>query len=193
MVGQMRRLSRTTALCAAFSVAAGLCLAAGAAFSQEPGPAEATAAAPAPETIGPDSQLPVPRYASLKAEGANARRGPSMDQPITWIYQRPGLPLQITGESGPWRRVRDPDGAETWMHRQNLEERRTVYVRRLGHEDAALRSSPRPGGRPVAYLAEGVVGRLTACEGGWRRVAVGGRVGWVRSDALWAGEDCLGI
>jgi SH3-like domain-containing protein len=85
--------------------------------------------------------------------------------------------------------VRDPDGAQVWMHAQNLDPRRTAYVAQA----AALRRAARENAQPVAYLASGVVGALTGCEGDWRRVAVGGRVGWVEKDALWGGEDCSGL
>jgi SH3-like domain-containing protein len=146
-------------------------------------------AAADPPTIGPDSHLPVPRFVSLKTEGANGRHGPGLEHRIDWVYQRAGLPLQITGESGPWRRVRDPDGDQVWMHAQNLETRRTVYVT----ASATLRRDARVGARAVAILAPGVVGALTACDDDWRRVAVGGRVGWVENTVLWGGEDCSGL
>lgn len=146
-----------------------------------------SAAADAP-AIGTDSNLPVPRYVSLKTEGANGRHGPGLEHRVDWIYERAGLPLQVTAESGPWRRVVDPDGAEVWMHAQNLDQRRTVYVREL----TALRRNGRAGAQTVAMLAPGVIGAVTGCEGDWRRVAVGGRVGWVQASALW-GADCAGL
>ncbi len=146
------------------------------------------AAANAP-ALGPDSNLPVPRFVSLKVEGANGRHGPGLEHRIDWVYERAGLPLQVTGESGPWRRVVDPDGAEVWMHAQNLDPRRTAYVR----EAAALRRAAREGASPVAYLAPGVIGALTGCDGDWRRVAVGGRVGWVEAGALWGAATCDGV
>lgn len=139
--------------------------------------------------VGTDSNLPLPRYVSLDAQNANGRRGPGLDQRVEWIYQRSGLPLQVIAESGPWRRVRDPDGAEVWMHAQNLAMRRSVYVR----EEAALRRGTQPGARPAAYLQPGVIGALTGCEGAWRRVSVGGRVGWVEADRLWGADDCSGL
>lgn len=149
----------------------------------------ATAAAADPLVVGPDSQLPVPRYVSLSTEGANGRRGPGLEHRVDWIYERAGLPLQVTGESGPWRRVRDPDGAQVWMHAQNLAARRTAYVT----ADIPLRRTPRPGARPVAHLSPGVIGVLTGCEGDWRRIAIGGRVGWAEASALWGAEDCAGL
>jgi SH3-like domain-containing protein len=140
-------------------------------------------------TVGPDSHLPVPRFVSLKTEGANGRHGPGLEHRVDWIYERVGLPLQVTGESGPWRRVQDPDGGVVWMHAQNLDSRRTAYVRRA----TSLRRMNHESSRPVAYLAQGVVGALTACEGDWRRIVVGGRVGWVDKTALWGADDCTGL
>jgi SH3-like domain-containing protein len=148
-----------------------------------------TAAANGAATLGPDSHLPVPRYVSLRTDSANGRHGPGVDQRVDWIYERSGLPLQVTGESGPWRRVRDPDGAEVWMHAQNLDPRRTVYLRQA----TALRRDPRDRSQPVAFLAVGVIGAITGCQGEWRRVAVGARVGWVENAALWGGDDCSGL
>lgn len=132
------------------------------------------------------ADAPATRFVSLKTAGANGRHGPGLEHRIDWIYQRPGLPLQITGESGPWRRVRDPDGGEVWMHAQNLGERRTVYVT----EPAALRRAARSAAPVAAHLSPGVIGALTGCEGEWRRVAVRGRVGWIQAGALWGAGDC---
>jgi SH3-like domain-containing protein len=147
-----------------------------------------TAASADTPPVGPDSNLPVPRFVSLKTEGAHGRNGPGLDHAITWIYQREGLPLRVTAESGPWRRVVDPGGAEVWMHAQNLDTRRTAYLA----EASALRRQPRDGSQAVALLDQGVVGALTGCNGDWRRVAVAGRVGWVRAEALW-GAECAGL
>lgn len=138
--------------------------------------------------VGTDSNLPVPRFVSLKTPGANGRHGPGLEHRVDWIYERAGLPLQVTGESGPWRRVRDPDGAEVWMHAQNLDQRRTIYV----SQATALRRTAHEGSQVVAYLSAGVVASVTGCNGDWRRVAVGGRVGWVENEALWGG-DCAGL
>lgn len=137
------------------------------------------------------SGLPVPRFVSLKTEGANGRRGPGLEHRIDWIYQRAGLPLLVTGESGPWRRVRDPGGAQVWMHESNLQSRRTALVQT--ETDLPLRAAPRPGARVLARLAPGVVAGFTGCRGDWRRITVGGRVGWVPAAALWGAEDCRGL
>lgn len=146
------------------------------------------AAADETATIGPDSNLPVPRFVSLKTEGANGRRGPGLEHRIDWVYERAGLPLQVTAESGPWRRVVDPDGDQVWIHAQNLEPRRTAYVSRA----IALRRNADENAQILAYLSPGVVAGFTGCDGEWRRITIAGRLGWVEADALW-GADCAGI
>jgi SH3-like domain-containing protein len=140
------------------------------------------------DTPSAESRAPAPHFVSLKTPGANGRHGPGLEHRIDWIYQRAGLPLQVTEERGPWRRVVDPDGAAVWMHAQNLDNRRMIFVR----EAATLRRAARADARPLAYLDQGVIGALTGCDGEWRRVAVGGRVGWVAASALW-GADCAGL
>jgi SH3-like domain-containing protein len=139
--------------------------------------------------MGPDSHLPIPRFVSLRTEGANGRHGPGLDHRVDWIYQRAGLPLEITGESGPWRRVIDPSGAVVWMHAQNLDNRRMAYV----SHSTTLRRQAHTGSSVVAMLSPGVIGALTGCSGDWRRVAVAGRVGWIDKTALWGADDCTGL
>ena len=57
------------------------------------------------------TNLPLPRYVSMKAAEGNVRRGPSLTHRIDWVFKRRGMPLQITAEYGNWRKVQDRDGA----------------------------------------------------------------------------------
>ena len=128
------------------------------------------------------------RFMSLRIDGVEGRAGPGTEQRLEWLYQRAGLPVMVLAEREGWKQVRDPDGDEVWMRSEDLDARRTVYVR----EQATLRRAARSGGQVVAYLMPGVVGAVTACNGDWRRVAVGGRIGWVQNSSLWGGE-CAGL
>ena len=60
---------------------------------------------------GPVTNLPLPRFVSMKASEANVRRGPSLTHRIDWVFKRRGMPLEVTAEFGHWRRVRDHDNA----------------------------------------------------------------------------------
>lgn len=126
------------------------------------------------------------RFLALRGPNANGRSGPGLEHRIDWIYARQGLPLEVISENGPWKQVRDPDGAQVWMHDSNLEARATAYVlsettlRREAHANAGAR----------AVLEPGVIGAVTGCTEGWSRIAVGGRVGWVETAALWGADAC---
>ena len=61
---------------------------------------------PIDKVVGP-SGLPLPRFVSLKADKINVRRGPSSEHQVAWVYQRKGLPVEITAEFENWRRIRD--------------------------------------------------------------------------------------
>ena len=67
--------------------------------------------AQAEEERGSVTNLPLPRFVSLKSSEVNVRRGPSLTHRIDWVYKRRDLPVEVTAEYGHWRRVRDRDGA----------------------------------------------------------------------------------
>ncbi len=83
----------------------------------------------AADGVGSVTNLPLPRFVSLKAPEGNVRRGPSLSHRIDWVFQRSAMPLQITDEFGHWRRVQDQEGAGGWMHYSLLSGARTVIVK----------------------------------------------------------------
>jgi len=124
---------------------------------------------------------PVPRFESLRYAAVNGRTGPSRDHPILWRYERAGLPVLILKESRNWRRVRDPDGEEVWIHARTL----SSQSRAMTRQAAMLRRQPGAQSPPVAQLARGVLLDLDACEAGWCRVRTHGRAGWLARTDLW--------
>ena len=77
-----------------------------------------------PVSIGPVSKLPVPRFVSLKSDRVNLREGPSKEHRTSWVFQRSGLPVEITAEFETWRRIRDSEGSEGWVLHSLLSARR---------------------------------------------------------------------
>jgi SH3-like domain-containing protein len=141
-------------------------------------PASAPALAQTCETF---SGLPVPRFVSLRFDEAAGRTGPSDDHAIAWMYQRAGLPVQIIAETPDWRRVRDPDGAEVWMHRRLLSGRRAVRA----VEPSDMLARPEAESTLVARIEPGAVLWLERCRAGWCRLEAGGRRGWAQARAFW--------
>lgn len=140
------------------------------------------------ETVkrGPITNLPLPRYVSLKASKANVRRGPSRTHRIDWVFTRRAMPLQITAEYGHWRRVRDIEGAGGWVHYSLLSGVRTVIIEK---DMMALSIRPAPDTATSAQLELGVIARLEECELHWCRLNAGGYKGWALKDDLWGVSD----
>jgi len=128
------------------------------------------------------TNLPVPRYVSLKAAEGNVRRGPSLSHRIDWVYKRRGVPLQIVAEYGHWRKVRDKDGAGGWMHYSLLSGVRTVVVEK---DMLPMRRTPREDAQVLANAETGVIARLGACQPDWCRITADGISGWAEKSALW--------
>ncbi len=139
-------------------------------------------------TLGPETNLPLPRFVSLKAAEANVRRGPSLTHRIDWVFQRRNMPLQVVAEYGHWRRVIDKDGQGGWVHYTMLSGSRTVLI---DGDTTALRSRPEPDALENAMLEPGVIARLGKCDAEWCRLTAGGYRGWAPKSTLWgvaAGE-----
>ena len=128
------------------------------------------------------TNLPLPRYVSLKSAKGNARRGPGPTHRIDWVFTTSGMPLRLTAEYEHWRRVEDAEGVGGWVNFALLSGVRSVLVQQ---DMAEFRQQPDDLAE-VAYQAElGVIGRLLECNPDWCRVSVEGTRGWVRKTALW--------
>jgi SH3-like domain-containing protein len=157
--------------CFLLSVAAAIAIAAGPVAAAEP-------------VENPDgtTNLPVPRFVSLKSNSAMMRAGPEERFPILWEYKRKGLPVEVLGEYKQWRQVRDPDGTLGWMQKALLTGTRTGLV--IG-ETRTLFTSPDVQSRIAWRIAPGTVVTITLCENIWCRVSNGGRSGYILRNQLW--------
>jgi SH3-like domain-containing protein len=136
--------------------------------------------------VGTASGLPVPRYVSLKSDRVNLREGPSKDHRTTWVFQRAGLPVEITAEAETWRRIRDSDGAEGWVLHSLLSGRRTALVAPWWKKGPLpLLAKPEAKAEVVAELEPGVLGNVKSCTGAWCRFSGNRFDGWIQQDKLW--------
>ena len=132
--------------------------------------------------VGCVTNLPLPRFVSLKGSEGNARRGPGLTHRIDWVFTRAGMPLRITAEFENWRRVEDFEGAGGWVHYSLLSGVRTVLVTL---DMAEFRDRPADDAPVIAQAEMGVIGRVQTCNADWCRVAIDGQRGWVRKSAIW--------
>ena len=135
------------------------------------------------------SDLPIPRFVSLGTGEANLRTGPGQRYPIEWVYVREGLPVEVVAQFDTWRRVRDWEGVEGWVHQRLLSGRRTVI--QISDAIETLHAEPTDTSQPVARLEPGVIAELLACPapsegvGDWCYLSAGGHRGWMPRAVLW--------
>ena len=159
--------------------------------------------APAVPPKGSSTGLPLPRFASLRADAVNLRSGPGTRYPIQWVYKRRDLPVEIEREFDVWRLVQDSDGVKGWVNQATLVGTRSFVVLADAPAPAAdapaalgdaygpgsrtLRAEPRPDAAVVAILKPGVIGRIRSCAAGsdWCRVSVRSYSGWLQRSAFW--------
>lgn len=131
----------------------------------------------------PDT-LPVPRFVSLKSDEANIRMGPGLRYQIRWVYHRKGLPLEITAEFEQWRKVRDIDGDEGWLHQSILSGERTALVN-IKQGTVPLLSKANGAAPARAQLEYGVMVKLHSCEAEFCEAEAGDYKGWIARKHLW--------
>ena len=146
------------------------------------------------QSAEPGSGLPVPRFVSLKSDRVNVRKGPGTDYPVAWVFEKVGLPVEITKEFENWRQVRDSEGAEGWVLANLLSGRRTALVAPWDLKPAAGAAKPEPmpmhvgasdGANVVALLEPGVLANILSCDGAWCQVSAGDQRGYIAQGRLW--------
>lgn len=143
----------------------------------------APVAALAQQSIGSDSGLPIPRFVSLRAEEVNLRAGPGMQYPIEWVYRRPDLPVEVIDEFDNWRKLRDWEGTEGWVHSSMIQAKRTAQVLATADGGArTLRRAPAAEAPAVATLQPEALGVLIGCDAGWCQLSFGGFEGWLQHE-----------
>lgn len=135
--------------------------------------------------VGAETGLPTPRFVSLRSSEANLRAGPGFRFPVEWVYTRRHMPLEIVDEYENWRKVRDWQGTEGWMHKSMLTGRRTAIL--TGEKDAprTLRRQASINAPATVRAEPGAIGALLECDGRWCRLDVGGYKGWLPRSQFW--------
>ncbi|MEM6903652.1 MAG: SH3 domain-containing protein [Pseudomonadota bacterium] len=139
---------------------------------------------------GQQTGLRLPRYVSLRRDKVNIRTGPGLSYPIDWVYQRVGLPIEVTAEFETWRRVRDHEGTEGWVHHSMLSGQRSALIHgQDADQTRLLLAAPDTQAPAVARVEPGVIGAIRLCDGAWCQLDVEGHVGWLPISALYGVRD----
>ncbi len=122
------------------------------------------------------------RFVSLRADDVNVRAGPGVRYPVKWKFVQRNMPVQIIAEFDTWRKIRDWEGAEGWVHRAMLSSKRSLIMTGKGQ---TMRLNASKDSAAVARLAPGLVVTIAQCSREWCEVGASGYEGWIRRDDVW--------
>ena len=142
------------------------------------------AAQDSPQASLQSTGLPLPRFVSLRADEVNMRSGPGVRYPVDWVYKRKNMPVEVIAEFGTWRKVRDIQGTQGWIHQSMLSSARWVTVT---GQTRTLRRKPDSQSSAVARVEPDVSAQVLECpaDSGWCRISAGGYEGWLRRVEFW--------
>lgn len=141
------------------------------------------------------SGLPLPRFATTRSEPINVRVGPGTKYEVAWTYLKSGIPVEIVQEFDTWRKIRDVDGTEGWIHQNLLAGTRAGYATPLlANGEIALRASQSDDASIRARLGAGFKVTIKQCDGSWCEVTAVGQdasqrsvtySGYLHQEELW--------
>lgn len=108
------------------------------------------------------------------------RTGPGTQYPISWVYIRRNMPIEIIAEFGNWRKVRDIDNEQGWILHNLLSGKRTAIIQRQ-----VTAYSLDGGNRAVLRLTRGVQVLVNECKKSACEIVFDETRGWVDKSSLW--------
>jgi SH3-like domain-containing protein len=141
------------------------------------------------------SGLPLPRFATTRSDPINVRVGPGTKYDIAWTYLKAGQPVEIIQEFDTWRKIRDVDGSEGWVHQNLLTGTRSAIVAPWsGESPVALLGAMQADAAVRAWLSPGLRVGVDRCDGSYCLVNASGKTetggassytGYLPQETLW--------
>lgn len=131
---------------------------------------------------GPETGLPLPRFVSLKSDKTNVRTGPGLRYPIKWVMVRKSMPVEIISEYGQWRKIKDIQEDEGWVHTSVLTGKRTAIIQING---STLTEGKSDNSSETAVMENGVIVNLNRCNMDMCHCEVLGIEGYTQKLNLW--------
>lgn len=141
------------------------------------------------------SGLALPRFATTRSEPINVRVGPGQKYDIAWTYLKSGIPVEIVQEFDTWRKIRDMDGTEGWIHQNLLAGTRSGYVTPImANGELPLLAGRSNDSSVRARLGPGLKVTIKECDGAWCEVSASGQdpsqrsnsySGYLHQEELW--------
>ena len=121
------------------------------------------------QAYGQDAPV-LPRFVSLASSKVYVRVGPDKTYRVAWEFKRRSVPVEVTLEYDSWRKIRDCDGAQGWVHKSMLTGIRHVIFLAGRHP---ILDKPKDDGKIIAYAEGDAIARLKAYDEKWCEIEAG--------------------
>jgi SH3-like domain-containing protein len=131
-------------------------------------------------------QIVSKKYLSIRTNVANLRIGPSYEHPVSYIYEKRNLPVEVIEEFEVWRKVKDYQGEVGWIHLSQLSRKRTLLTFKDGiviFKKSTIYSEP------IIKIGKLETAVIKKCIPGWCLIEIQKYKGWIQTDQVWGIEN----
>ena len=117
-------------------------------------------------------------FLMLKNKKVNVRYGPTLDDPVKYIYRKINLPVKVIDKKENFRRIIDHKKNSGWIHISQLRPSRSLITT---NEKILFKNSTKYS-KPLAKLDQGRLLKVIKCEEKWCNIKTGDYSGWIIKD-----------
>ena len=120
-------------------------------------------------------------FLMLKNNKVNVRYGPSLDDPIKYIYKKIYLPVQVIDKKENFRRIIDYKKNSGWIHWTQLIKSKSVITT----SSKILFKKPTKYSKPIAKIQKGRLLIVKKCKKNWCNIQTDKFSGWIDKTNIW--------
>ena len=121
------------------------------------------------------------KFLMLKNNKVNVRYGPSLDDPIKYIYKKIYLPVQVIDKKENFRRIIDYKKNSGWIHWTQLIKSKSVITT----SSKILFKKPTKYSKPIAKIEKGRLLIVKKCKKNWCNIQTDQFSGWINKTNIW--------
>ena len=121
------------------------------------------------------------KFLMLKNNKVNVRYGPSLDDPIKYIYKKIYLPVQVIDKKENFRRIIDYKKNSGWIHWTQLIKSKSVITT----SSKILFKKPTKYSKPLAKIEKGRLLIVKKCKKNWCNIQTDQFSGWINKTNIW--------
>ena len=119
----------------------------------------------------------------LKSNKSNLRVGANKDYPTVITYVVENFPIEITNEYKQWRKIKDIDGNQGWMHESLFQGDRYGIININHSEPTQIFNKPK--GAVIWKIGNRNIVKINRCLKSWCHINFNGEKGWINKINIW--------